>query len=59
MRQHFDLFNDRFSERNEREMKRLQQMAKEQEQIDRAEQENGVKSAASIDSSNGPDINRI
>lgn len=58
MRQHFDLFNDRYSERMEREAKRAREENASVEKK-RAGQEGNARSMASADLVNGVDVNGI
>ena len=63
MRKHFDLFNDRFSERSERETKRVQAEAlegkKEVVEKEKAGQEGNAKTMASAGLVNGIDVQGI
>jgi arsenic resistance protein ArsH len=58
MRQHFDLFNDRYSERTEQEAKRAKGEATRREK-EKAGQEGNAKSMASADLVNGVDVSGI
>lgn len=58
MRQHFDLFSDRYSERTEREAKRGRDL--EQREIkEKAGQEGNAKGLASANLVNGVDVNGV
>ncbi|KAK5135500.1 hypothetical protein LTR08_005135 [Meristemomyces frigidus] len=61
MRQHFDLFNDRFSERSEREAKRVKAEEAEGKKMEKEEagQEGNAKSMASAGVVNGIDVQGI
>ncbi|KAK6389849.1 hypothetical protein LTR65_006118 [Meristemomyces frigidus] len=56
MRQHFDLFNDRYSERTEREAKRVKEEEGNRQQKEKAGQEGNAKSMASAGLVNGVDV---
>lgn len=58
MRQHFDLFNDRFSERAERESKRVKEESMKGE-VEKAGQEGNAKTIASAELVNGVDVDGI
>ena len=58
MRQHFDLFNDRYSERAERESKRIKEKATRDDR-EKAGQEGNAKTMAGADLVNGVDVNGI
>jgi arsenic resistance protein ArsH len=58
MRQHFDLFNDRYSERAERESKRVKEKTTRGER-ERAGQEGNAKTMAGADLVNGVDVSGI
>ncbi|KAK4898011.1 hypothetical protein LTR27_004396 [Elasticomyces elasticus] len=58
MRQHFDLFNDRFSERIEREAKRAREEAKTEEK-EKAGEEGNSKSLGGANVVNGIDVNGV
>jgi len=58
MRQHFDLFNDRYSERKERETKRAKEEDTTRER-EKAGQEGNAKSIVSAGIVNGVDIGGI
>ncbi|KAK5128084.1 hypothetical protein LTR85_005201 [Meristemomyces frigidus] len=59
MRQHFDLFNDRYSERTEREAKRVKEAQGKPEEKETAGQEGNAKSMASAGLVNGVDTGGI
>lgn len=56
MRQHFDLFNDRYSERTEREAKRLKEEAASRREEEKAGQEGNAKTMGSAGLVNGIDV---
>ncbi|KAK1050622.1 hypothetical protein LTS16_003120 [Friedmanniomyces endolithicus] len=58
MREHFDLFNDRFSERSEREAKRAREQSST-EAKEKAGQEGNAKSLGGKEVVNGVDVNGI
>jgi arsenic resistance protein ArsH len=56
MRQHFDLFNDRHSERMEKQAKLEKQKAEEAKAVDKAGEEGNAKSIGSATVVNGVDV---
>lgn len=59
MRQHFDMFNDRYSERTEREAKRMKEEEGKREEKEKAGQEGNAKTMGSADLVNGVDVGGI